>query len=313
MNPQAKFFLNIASIVLATLFIAPTAAIVASWNTLPGDRLYSTKRSLEKIALAITSPNYTTSSELQTRLIARRTDEATDTILKKSSSKGLDELRAQLRDLNRQIDAAPTAEAKQAIAKKAVTQLRKTRQKLAQTKTTLAQGTTIIHTTTIITTTITEPSQPEEIIPETEENLIEEIEATEEEIEDAIEDIETDILSNPDPSPTPQTSPTPTPLPESEDNDSSGQGQGLETAPGQQNDSSDDDDDWEDIVSTNGWARFEVPIQGDIAELLITEITGPLPWLNQGQFSNIPITSWTNASNQTMIQVQPPTLTIESK
>ena len=251
MNPQTKFFLNVASIV-------PTGAIVASWNSLPGDTLYSTKRSLETVALAITSPNYQASSELQTRLIARRTDEATDTILKKSSSKGLDELRAQLRDLNRQIAAAPTAEAKQVIAKKAVTQLKKTRQKLAQTKTTLAQGPTIIHTTTTITeriiqqvpapagqtpppgtspdttTPTTAPTPQEEVVPQAEEDLIVAIEATEEEIEDAIEEIEEGIIAAPPIEPSPSPADT--------SGSGQGQGQGLETAPGQQNDSLDYDD-----------------------------------------------------------------------
>lgn len=182
-----KIALNIISIFFAAFFIAPTIAIVASWNALPGDSLYATKRTLEKIALAITAPNYQTNTNLQSKLIARRTSEATATLLKKSSNEGLEELKAQASALRQQIQTAPSASAKRQAAIASVHELYRTKRKLAQTKLALAQAPP--------PTTNTSPSD----------QLVDDIEDTEEDIDDIIDDIEEDpdIGEIPEPPPAP--------------------------------------------------------------------------------------------------------------
>jgi len=214
MNPPTKFALNLISILLAALLFAPTAAIVVSWNALPGDSLYSTKRTLEKIALAITAGNYSTNSTLQTQLLARRTNEAVGSVLKKSSSKGLDELRAQLAQIRQQVAAAPTPEEKQAAAQKAVAELETTKKKLRQTRVTLARG----PTTTIsvqqqiiqyIPIPVQQPSTGQSSV-----DLTQQIQDTEDDIDDAIDDLSSNLGSpTPAPSPSPSQSPSPSPSP----------------------------------------------------------------------------------------------------
>lgn len=186
--PKLQVALNLISILFAAFFIAPTAAIVASWNALPSDQLYPTKRTLEKIALAITAPNYQTNSSLQTKLVARRTSEATTTLLKKSSGEGLEELRAQAAAIRKQISQAPSAAAKRQAAIASVHELYRTKQKLAQTKRALASAS---------------PPIVNDIPPT--DQLVDDIEDTEDEIDDIINDIEEDpdIGVIPPPSPPP--------------------------------------------------------------------------------------------------------------
>ncbi len=232
MDPTVKLILNFFTIFLAAILIAPTAAILASWNAIPGDTLYSTKRTLEKIALAVTAPNYQTNSSLQTHLIARRTDEATDSLFKNSSSQGLDELKLQAAKLRTQIAAAPTKEAKQEVSRQAITQLQQTKVKLQKAKTTLAHTptTTPTQTTTQINTTVVQqtiiqyipipvpaaPSPTPHPTPPPAVDLIEDIDDTEETIDNIIDDISTGESLPPSPSPTPSIpSPTPTPPPPS--------------------------------------------------------------------------------------------------
>lgn len=262
MNPNAKFSLNIFTIFLAGFLIFPTAAILASWNSLPGDTLYSTKRTLEKAALALTAPNYKTNSRLQTTLIARRTSEATDTIVQKSSTRGLDELRDQVDALQMQIQLAPTIEDKQRITQTAITQLQDTKTKLAETKTTLTYSPPAPPTTTSTQPTITQqiityiqvpgpqpqpPSattdNPPEVVTSSEDELIDEIEEVEEEIDQVIDDILEESFA-------PETTTIPTPD-EGFSGPGQGQGSGLDTAPGQQRRNFDDSDDHDDDDKDN--------------------------------------------------------------
>lgn len=185
-----KFLFNIFSIFLAALFIVPTIAIVASWNSIPGDTLYSTKRTLENFALAFTAKDYDTNSSLQTQLVARRTSEATDSILKKASSQGLDELEAQVLALKNQISSAPKSPARTIASGQAVRQLKKTQRELRQTKNTLAYAPTTTSTTITIIKYIPfiQPSPTPE--PNNTFEIIEDLENLQEDIEEIIEDLE---------------------------------------------------------------------------------------------------------------------------
>jgi len=145
--------INIVTLTLAFLLLAPAGLILASWNSLPGDSLYSTKRTLETIALAVLSPSYQTQTSLSTKLISRRLQEADATIDKKSSSEGLDQLKAQLALVQGQIQQAPTPEVKQQVTQKLVTTLVQTQAQLETKKQTLVAAlptTTIIRETTKI-------------------------------------------------------------------------------------------------------------------------------------------------------------------
>ncbi|MBI4034902.1 MAG: hypothetical protein HY381_00710 [Candidatus Chisholmbacteria bacterium] len=128
---------NNLTLALAAILLIPSLLILASWNTLPGDTLYSTKRSLEQVALAILSPSYQAETTLHTKLITRRLEEADITIDKKTSSQGLEELKAQLQLAHAQVDQAPTLVTKKQAAQKLIQTLVTTTQELETKKQTL--------------------------------------------------------------------------------------------------------------------------------------------------------------------------------
>ena len=190
---------NLVTLTFAFLLLAPTALILASWNSLPGDSLYSSKRSLEKLALGLLSPNYQVQSSLHTKLITRRLEEADLTIDKKSSSQGLEELKAQLVLAQTQVNAAPTPAAKQQASQQLVTALAQTQVRLETKKQTLIAAVppqvvtpTIVRETvrTIYVTPLPTTPSPTltPVIPtETPEEIIEDIEEVQEEINHIIE------------------------------------------------------------------------------------------------------------------------------
>ncbi|MBI2010316.1 MAG: hypothetical protein HYS86_04045 [Candidatus Chisholmbacteria bacterium] len=212
MDPTLKKTLNIGSLVLAAFFVTPTVVILASWNALPGDILYSTKRNLEGLALRLTAGSYGTNTNLQTQILARRADEAIVLALERSSTDGLDDLKNQVQVLRAQVAAAPTTQEKQAVAQKAVAKLQQSKTKLRQTQVTLAQApssTTIIRETTVtqqIVHYIPIIIQPPPPPPSTTDDIIDQISDTEDEITGVIDDL-TEIvptsLSNPSPTPEP--------------------------------------------------------------------------------------------------------------
>ena len=130
--------LNTLTLALAGILLIPAGLILASWNSLPGDSLYPTKRGLERIALAVLSPNYQAETSLHAKLITRRLEEADATIDKKASSQGLEELRNQLHQAKTQLDQAPNAQVKRQAAQKLVQVLATTNQQLETKKHTLA-------------------------------------------------------------------------------------------------------------------------------------------------------------------------------
>lgn len=190
---------NLVTLTLAFLLLAPTTLILASWNSLPGDSLYSSKRSLERLALGLLSPSYQAQSSLQTKLITRRLGEADLTIDKKSSSQGLEELKAQLALAQAQVNKAPTPAAKQQASQELVIALAQAQVKLETKKQTLIAATppqvvtqTIVRETirTIYVTpppTTPSPTLTPVIPTETPAEIIEDIEEVQEEINHIIE------------------------------------------------------------------------------------------------------------------------------
>lgn len=149
--------INIITLTLTFIFLIPAGLILASWNSLPGDSLYPTKRTLEKVALALLSPSYQAQTGLSTKLISRRLEEADTIIDTKSSSAGLEELKAQLTLVQAQIQQAPTPEVKQQVTQKLVTTLLQTQQQLETKKQVITQ--TIVRET-VRTVYVTPPPSP---------------------------------------------------------------------------------------------------------------------------------------------------------
>lgn len=175
---------NLITITLALLLLAPTALILASWNSLPDDSLYATKRTLEKVALALLSPSYQTQTSLQTKLITRRLNEATATIDQKSSSRGLAELKSQLQTAQTQVAQAPNQEAKTAAAQKLVTALTQTQAQLETKKQVITQ--TIVRETVrtvYVTPSPTTPPSPTPILTTTSDAIVTDIEDIQEQID----------------------------------------------------------------------------------------------------------------------------------
>ena len=91
-----KKILNYLSIALLLLLAVPTFLILISWNSLPGTNLYPVKRGLESVALAFAGADFETKSNLRSKLVARRFDEA-DILLDQSSTLGLKEFNQEIK------------------------------------------------------------------------------------------------------------------------------------------------------------------------------------------------------------------------
>ena len=85
-----KQILNYSFFLLVAVLTIPTFLILITWNSLPDDQLYPIKRGLERVALAFAGADFQTKSTLNSKLVARRFDEA-DTLLDRSSTVGLRE------------------------------------------------------------------------------------------------------------------------------------------------------------------------------------------------------------------------------
>ncbi len=80
-------FLGTFATVFAIFFFAPTGLILASWNAIPGDTLYPTKRAFESVALAITVKT-PIGSALSLNFTDRRFKEADKLLTTKGSTLG---------------------------------------------------------------------------------------------------------------------------------------------------------------------------------------------------------------------------------
>jgi hypothetical protein len=80
----------------AIFFSIPTILILASWNAIPGDKLYSVKSSLEDVALALTA-NTRIATAFSVKFTDRRFNEAAILLDKKGSTVGYELLVAEAR------------------------------------------------------------------------------------------------------------------------------------------------------------------------------------------------------------------------
>lgn len=89
-----RTWLDAALTALAIILFVPAGLILASWNALPGDSLYSTKTAFEKVALAITIKT-PLASMLSLNFTDRRFNEANRLLAKDGSTLGYTLLVAQ--------------------------------------------------------------------------------------------------------------------------------------------------------------------------------------------------------------------------
>ncbi|MEJ2347946.1 MAG: DUF5667 domain-containing protein [Patescibacteria group bacterium] len=82
-----KKFLNIFLTAFAAFFSVPTILILASWNAIPGDSLYSIKTGLEDVVLTLTI-NTPLASAFSVNFTDRRYTEATKLLAREGSSVG---------------------------------------------------------------------------------------------------------------------------------------------------------------------------------------------------------------------------------
>lgn len=84
---KQKGFVSFVSIALALVLALPTTAILATWNTLPGEPLYGVKRGLEDIAVTITTQT-PIGTALAVGLTERRFNEATTLLDEQGATTG---------------------------------------------------------------------------------------------------------------------------------------------------------------------------------------------------------------------------------
>jgi len=188
MNVLRKIF-DYSSFALLSILAIPTVAILISWNALPGNKLYSLKRRLEKIALVIVGIHFETKSSLQSKLIDRRFNE-TAILLDRSSGIGLPELTAEIESAKKEITQQAKKEIKkeenkEIVAEKAVkliAQLQEYDQKLEEKKQTLSPT----HTPSISKPTsalITQPTEPTQ-------DTVKQVDQAQEEIRETVDELE---------------------------------------------------------------------------------------------------------------------------
>lgn len=152
--PASKFFSYLTWFILIVLSI-PSTLIVLSWNALPGDPLYSIKRELEGVVLAVVSPSYELSVKLNVKYSDRRFSEAKALLSEKHSIVGLTYFEQQLQTTQNQILQTQDTAAKEQLKTQMVTTLLTYQTQLETTKTQLAQREPTTPTTTIVATTVT--------------------------------------------------------------------------------------------------------------------------------------------------------------
>ena len=256
--------LSVTFTVIIILLVFPAAAILASWNSIPGSTLYPVKRGLEKTALALL-PNSFYETQLRLKLIDRRTAETTASLVKApNNNQALIELLAEARAAQFATTSLEQPQQRSEATQQLITKLTATNQTLEQIKTTPSTTSPSYKTqptdnnpfilppyTPPSTQTNQEPdplppaSQLEEPIPEPTPEPIndtsEQVTETQEEIEDIIEDLEEALDELPAPT---ESAPAAEPAPDPESTDDSpgksGQSQGKHK--GQNKDDHDNDD-----------------------------------------------------------------------
>ena len=246
--------------VIIIILALPAAAILASWNSIPGSILYPVKRGLEKTALTLL-PNSFYEIQLRLKFIDRRTAETTASLVKApNDTQVLSELLAEAKAAQFATTSLEQPQQRSEATQQLITKLTATNQTLEQIKTTPSttspsyefqptdNNQILPPYTPPSTQTNQEPDppppvpQPEptleptlEPTPEPINNTSEQVTETQEEIEDIIEDLQQTLEEN-----LLEVQPALEPEPTDTSPGKSGQSQGKHK--GQNKDNHDDDD-----------------------------------------------------------------------
>lgn len=141
---------------LLLLFLIPSSIVVASWNSLPGARLYKAKIFMEDMLLAVT-PTTESKATLHVAFTERRFSEAQKLLVNQSSTEGLVYLNDQVKQAKENIERASDPVAKKQMARTYVRTLKNVNTQLEQQKQALAsvnpnppQPTIIIHERVVV-------------------------------------------------------------------------------------------------------------------------------------------------------------------
>lgn len=184
-------WLNRIVLALAILLMLPTTAIMATWNTLPGQKLYPVKLYLEQLALKLVGDNFAVKADLQAQFVEQRFNE-TEVLLTQSSGEGLSGLTREIGVAKSEIVAArkregtKDSEVAQVKAEKMVTQLKEYNQKLESTKVQLAAPASAVAQATGAPA----PSAALPSVPESPPEGLVQVEEAQEEIEEVISELE---------------------------------------------------------------------------------------------------------------------------
>ncbi|MFA7301590.1 MAG: hypothetical protein WC069_04725 [Candidatus Shapirobacteria bacterium] len=191
--------ITIVSGIVVVVAIIPTFAIITTWNTIPGQKLYPLKRNIEISALKLLTGNFSMTADLQSQILDRRFAES-QVLLAQDSGYGLATLTQQIQAAKVEIITAKSTNDPKLVQKKAenlVVQLKEYNQKLETTKTqiTSSQSVVVRTPTPIVASTVI--SEPTSIVTKPEEskaiNITENIamvSQTQEEIKVAIVELE---------------------------------------------------------------------------------------------------------------------------
>ncbi len=100
------------------LLAAPTIMVVASWNSLPGDSLYSVKLGLEQVLFVLVSPSFATQGNLSVKYTERRFSDAKRLLVDKGSVEGLQYLDKQVTKTRDIIEKGNDAKTQAELAQK---------------------------------------------------------------------------------------------------------------------------------------------------------------------------------------------------
>lgn len=137
---------------IAILAIIPTTAILATWNTLPGEKLYPLKRNLEISTLKLFTGNFAMTADLQSQFLDQRFNESQVLLAQAGSNDGLISLTQEIEAAKTEIIVAsnvPTTKTSvksvvvQKKAEKLVIQLKEYNKKLETTPSTPSTSTTV--------------------------------------------------------------------------------------------------------------------------------------------------------------------------
>lgn len=148
-------FINSFTWAFLIVFSVPSVLIVASWNSLPGEVLYTVKLGLEQSLLFVVSPSVQAKESLQVRYTERRLTDAKRMLSEKHSVEGLPYLTYQINATHDTLVNAPKGETQKELARKYIVTLENASSELEQQKQVLTTSTA---PTSISTTTLAPPA-----------------------------------------------------------------------------------------------------------------------------------------------------------